>query len=115
MATYILFCIFFQFQNRFMGSYSEDMAFSLSQIQIQDLGITADTPNIHPRQPMQETPDNMPANHGNMQGVHDNMQGIHGNLQTIHGNVQAIHGHMEAIHAYNWHMHLFDGTGGEEL
>lgn len=98
-----------------MGSYSEDMAFSLSQIQIQDLGITADTPNIHPRQPMQETPDNMPANHGNMQGIHDNMQRIHGNLQPIHGNVQAIHGHMEAIHAYDWHMHPFDRTGGEEL
>ncbi|XP_066027344.1 uncharacterized protein [Pocillopora verrucosa] len=106
------------FQNRFMGSYSEDMAFILSQNQIQDLGITADTPNIHPSSMLAYVLNqrHFIQSYGNMLATQDNMPANHGNVQPIHANLQAIHGPMQAIHAYNdWHMHLFDRMGGEEL
>ncbi|XP_066027343.1 uncharacterized protein [Pocillopora verrucosa] len=106
-----------KFQNRFMGSYSEDMAFILSQNQIQDLGITADTPNIHPSMLAYVLNQrHFIQSYGNMLATQDNMPANHGNVQPIHANLQAIHGPMQAIHAYNdWHMHLFDRMGGEEL
>lgn len=89
--------------------YREDMAFTLSQIQIQDLGMTADTPTIHP---------SMLVHVINQRHFIQsyNMQATQRNMPANHGNVQATHGNMPATHAYNnWQVNLFDRMGGEEL
>ncbi|XP_022809663.1 uncharacterized protein LOC111346655 isoform X2 [Stylophora pistillata] len=117
-------------QYRFMAFYFDDMAFTLSQIPIQDLEMPAETTNIHvsmseyvPNQRhfinfhgnMQAIHGNIPENHDNMQAIHGNMQAIH-NMPPINGNIQAIYANMQAIHVYNdWQVNLLDRMGGEEL
>lgn len=128
-------------QNEFMGRYRNDLVFTLSQIQIQDLEMIAETYNIPissleyvnshaSNDNMQAIHGNMPANHGNIPTNHSNRQEILGNMQSVQGYMQAIDGNVhpipgiiqatntniQATHVDDeWQINLLDRMGGEEL